>query len=159
MELEQPTDPELVRFKKAQKEGKKTVLFVCTGNAVRSQMAEALVNHFLEDRWTAFSSGFMPMGIHPLVVAVLREIGIDASRQKTKHLDLFNHCEFDLVVTLCSDADKMCTFYPAYARRVHIPFQDPLTSASFGGGRKGLFRKLRDEIQQVIIPQLKEVRL
>ena len=145
---------QLLKFKIAQAAGLKTVLFICTGNAVRSQMAEALVNHLLQGRWAAFSAGFLPAGISPLVVTALKEIGIDAARQPTKHLDLFNGLTFDRVITLCSDADRMCTFYPAYGNRVHLPYTDPLTLSTFGFGWKGLFRKLRDDMKNQLIPYL-----
>jgi len=148
-----PEGPPL-KFKIAQAAGLKTVLFICTGNAVRSQMAEALVNHFLKGRWAAFSAGFLPAGISPLVVKVLKEVGIDAARQPAKHLDLFNGLTFDRVITLCSDADRMCTFYPAYGNRVHLPYTDPLTQSTFGFGWKSLFRKLRDDMRNQLIPYL-----
>jgi arsenate reductase len=145
---------QLLKFKIAQAAGLKTALFICTGNAVRSQMAEALVNHFLKGRWAAFSAGFLPAGISPLVVRALKEIGIDAARQPTKHLDLFNGLPFDRVITLCSDADRMCTFYPAYGNRVHLPYTDPLTLSTFGFGWKSLFRKLRDDMRSQLITYL-----
>ena len=150
-------DGQLLKFKIAQAAGQRTVLFICTGNAVRSQMAEALVNHFLKGRWAAFSAGFLPVGINPLVVKVLKEIRIDAARQPTKHLDLFNGLTFDRVITLCSDADRMCTFYPAYGNRVHLPYTDPLTLSTFGFGWKGLFRKLREDMKNQLIPYLESV--
>jgi arsenate reductase (thioredoxin) len=147
-------DVQKVKFKIARAAGLKTVLFICTGNAVRSQMAEALVNHFLKGRWAAFSAGFLPAGISPLVVKVLKEIGIDAAQQATKHLDLFNGLTFDRVITLCSDADWMCTFYPAYGNRVHLPYTDPLTLSTFGVSWKSLFRKLREGMKKQLIPYL-----
>ncbi len=147
-------DGQLLKFKIAQAAGLKTVLFICTGNAVRSQMAEALVNHFLKGRWAAFSAGFLPAGISPLVVKALKEIGIDAARQPTKHLDLFTGLTFDRVITLCSDADRMCAFYPAYGNRVHLPYTDPLTLSTFGVGWKSLFRKLREDMKKRLIPYL-----
>jgi protein-tyrosine-phosphatase len=148
------SEEQLLKFRNARAAGLKTVLFICTGNAVRSQMAEALVNHFLKGRWAAFSAGFLPAGISPPVVKALKEIGIDAARQPTKHLDLFNGLTFDRVITLCSDADRMCTFYPAYGNRVHLPYTDPLTLSTFGLGWKGLFRKLRDDMKNQLIPYL-----
>jgi arsenate reductase len=148
------SEEQLLKFRNARAAGQKTVLFICTGNAVRSQMAEALVNHTLEGRWAAFSAGFLPAGINPLVVKVLKEIGIDADRQPTKHLDLFNGLTFDRVITLCSDADRLCTYYPAYGSRVHLPYTDPLTLSAFGFGWKGLFRKLRDDMRNQLIPYL-----
>ncbi|MBI5583911.1 MAG: arsenate reductase ArsC [Deltaproteobacteria bacterium] len=147
-------DREKLRFRIARAAGLKTVLFICTGNAIRSQMAEALVNHYRKGRWVAFSAGFQPAGIHPLVVQVLREIGLDAARQETKHVDLFNNCPFDRIVSLCSEADRMCTFYPAFGNRIHLPFQDPLSASVFGFGWQGLFRKLRDEMQEILLPRL-----
>ncbi len=150
-------DREKLRFKIAQAAGLKTILFICTGNAVRSQMAEALVNHFFKGRWAAFSAGFQPAGLHPLVVQVLKEIGVDAGRQETKHVDLFNGCPFDRIVSLCSEADRMCTFYPAFGNRIHIPLQDPLTASVFGFGWKGLFRKLRDDLREIIADRLASI--
>ena len=147
-------DPQKLRFRLARAAGLKTVLFICTGNAVRSQMAEALVNHFRKSRWAAFSAGFQPAGLHPLVVQVLREIGVDPARQETKHVDLFNGCAFDRIFSLCSEADRMCTYYPAFGNRVHIPFQDPLSASVFGFGWLGLFRRLRDDMQAILLNRL-----
>ena len=142
---------ELIRYQKARAEGRKTVLFICTANAVRSQMAEALVNHFLKDKWVAFSAGFMPMAVHPMVVQVMKEIGVDHTLQKAKHLDRFKDFTFDKVITLCSQADAVCTYYPGLEGKEHLPFEDPSLSVfSFLGG-KGLFRKLRDEMKKVLI--------
>ena len=72
---------------------------------VRSQMAEAVVNHFLKAKRVAFSAGFLPLEVHPMVKKVLQEIGIDVSSQKSKHLDTFKDVKFDQVISLCSDAD------------------------------------------------------
>ncbi|MFH0786191.1 MAG: arsenate reductase ArsC [Pseudomonadota bacterium] len=147
---------ELLRYQKAKALGRKTVLFICTANAVRSQMAEALVNHFLGDQWAAFSAGLMPIGIHPMVVKVLQEIGVDSSAQRAKNLELFTDLKFDKVITLCSEADEVCTYYPGLEGKEPIPFEDPsLSYASFFGG-KGLFRALRDEMKKVLIEYLGE---
>ena len=148
---------ELIRYQKAKAEGRKTVLFICTGNAVRSQMAEALVNHFLKDKWTAFSAGFLPMEVHPMVKKVLSEIGIDVSSQRSKHLDTFQGLTFDKVTTLCSDADQVCAYYPGRAEWEHMPFQDPLLTYKMTFGGKGLFRSLREKMQETIIPFLEEL--
>lgn len=145
---------ELIRYQKAKTEGRKTVLFICTGNAVRSQMAEGLVNHFLKDKWTAFSAGFLPMEVHPMVKKVLSEIGIDVSSQRSKHLDAFQGLTFDKVITLCSDADQVCAYYPGLAEWVHIPFQDPLLAYKMSFGGRGLFRRLREKMQKQIVPYL-----
>ena len=147
---------ERARCQEARAAGKKTVLFICTGNAVRSQMAEALVNHFLKDKWAAFSAGFLPSGIHPLVKKVLQEIGIDLSSQTSKHLDSLQGCRFDRVITLCSEADEVCTYYPGLTKKEHIPFQDPSLSLPLLFGGKTLFRKLRDEMKKMLIPLLEK---
>jgi arsenate reductase len=147
------------RLVQARAAGLKTVLFVCTGNSIRSQMAEALVNHFLHDRWAAFSAGVLPAPIHPLVIQVLREIGIEIPLPRTKHLDLFQNFEFNLVVSLCADADRMCSFYPTLGRRLHLPFRDPLQTSLLGFGWKGLFRDLRDDMKGKLIPLLENLDL
>jgi arsenate reductase len=132
------------------------VLFICTGNAVRSQMAEALVNHFLKDRWEAFSAGFLPLEVHPKVKKVLNEIGIDVSSQKSKHLDTFKDLKFDKVITLCSDADAVCAYYPGMPEWSHIPFEDPNLSPTMSFGGSGAFRDLRKKLEKTIIPYLKD---
>ncbi len=149
-------DPELIRYQKARAEGRKTVLFICTANVVRSQIAEALANHFLKDRWAAFSAGFLPLEVHPMVKKVLYEIGIDVSSQKSKHLDTFKEVKFDKVITLCSDADKVCAYYPGLTEWEHIPFQDPALSHPSIFGERGRFRKLRDEMKEILIQRLKD---
>lgn len=145
------------RFSAARAAGLKTVLLVCSGNAVRSQMAEALVNHFLKGRWAAFSAGYLPAPFHPLVGRVLQEIGIEIDNPRTKHLDLFQDFHFDLVVSLCADADQACSFFPTLGRRVHLPFRDPLETSPMGFGWKGLFRELRDELRKKLIPFLERL--
>ncbi len=149
-------DEELIRYQRAKAEGRKTVLFICTANVVRSQMAEALVNRFLKDTWTAFSAGFLPMEVHPMVKKVLAEIGINVSSQRSKHLDAFQGLTFDKVITLCSDADQVCAYYPGLAEWEHLPFQDPALSHDSIFGVKGRFRKLREEMKEILIPRLKD---
>lgn len=155
MEIESnlQSGPEGQRYQEAKARGKKTVLFVCTANAVRSQMAEALVNHFLRDRWAAFSAGFLPGKIHPMAVAVLKEIGIEASSQTSKHFDSFKDFTFDKVITLCDQADKECAYYPGL-KKEHLPFPDPGAAFLTILGGKGSFRKVRDELRNVLFPYL-----
>jgi arsenate reductase (thioredoxin) len=89
----------------------KRVLFICTHNSARSQMAEALVNHDLAERVKAFSAGTEPSSVHPLAVAVMRELGIDISNQRSKGLEEFATQKFDYVLTLCSQADESCPVF------------------------------------------------
>jgi arsenate reductase len=117
-------------------------------------MAEALVNHFLKDQWVAFSAGFLPLALHPMVKKVMEEIGVELSSQKSKHIDLFKDYRFDKVITLCSEADEVCTYYPGLALKEHLPFQDPALSYSSPFGGKGPFRKLRDQMKKMLIDRL-----
>lgn len=149
-----PFDQEVVRYQKAKAEGKKTVLFLCTANAVRSQMAEALVNHYLNDQWAAFSAGYLPMDVHPLVIKVMNEIGADLSLQKAKHINSFLDLRFDKIITLCTAADTVCASYPGLGPKDHIPFEDPALSYSSIFGGKGLFRDLREKMKTTLIPYL-----
>ncbi|QJA06520.1 arsenate reductase ArsC [Thermosulfurimonas marina] len=119
----------------------KRVLFVCTENACRSQMAEALANHFFRDRVRAFSAGVRPKEVHPLAREVLSELGIETSGLRSKHLDEFSGEEFDLVVTLCDSAAAECPYFPGARRRIHLPFPDPSRE-----GTPEAFRRVRDLI-------------
>lgn len=146
----------MLRCKIAKAAGLKTVLFICTGNAVRSQIAEALVNHFLKGKWSAFSAGTAPAAVNPYAVKIMKEIGIDISLNETKPVDIFMSCSFDRVVTLCSDADTICTDYPATVRKEHMPFNDPLSTYAFRFLPLSAFRELRDEIKSKILEYLGE---
>jgi arsenate reductase len=122
------------------------VLFLCTGNSCRSQMAEAIVNTRIGDSWQAFSAGTKPAGnIHPLTVEVLEEIGIKHSG-KPKNASTFYGSEFDLVVTVCDAAAEDCPIWLGTNPQIHLAFEDP---ASFEGDQESTlskFRQVRDEI-------------
>lgn len=129
---------------------KKTVLFLCTGNSARSQMAEAIVNHRLGDRWEAVSAGTRPAGfVHPMAVRVLREIGIDHTG-RSKSVDEFKGRPFDLVVTVCDTAAEECPLWLGQGKRVHVGFPDPAATA--GGEEEILaaFRSVRDAVSREI---------
>jgi arsenate reductase (thioredoxin) len=147
-------DGEIIRWHLARAIGRKTVLFLCSGNAVRSQMAEAIINHQLGKDWAAFSGGIFPMPLWKPVAQALREIGIDASGGKPKHIELFLGCRFDMIISLCSSADDFCTAFPGQGRRKHLPFEDPFTSPFFGIGDLNRTRKLRDDMRDIICPYL-----
>ncbi|MBI5233811.1 MAG: arsenate reductase ArsC [Deltaproteobacteria bacterium] len=144
-------DDEVSRCRTAGASGLKTVLFICSGNSVRSQIAEALVNHYLKDRWAAFSAGFMPMEVNRNVIKVMAELGIDMSGRWAKHIDLFKDCSFDRIITLCSDADGMCLNYPVHEEKDRIVFHDPVTSYGFMFSSLSLYRDLRDEMKKKLI--------
>lgn len=147
-------DREVVRWHLAKSLGRHTVLFVCSGNAVRSQMAEAIANHYLGKDWAAFSGGLFPMPLWKPVAQALHEIGVSTVGSKPKHIDLFLGCRFDAIVSLCSSADEFCTAFPGDGRRKHMPFDDPFTSPFFGIGDMNRTRKLRDDMRRRICPYL-----
>ena len=126
---------------------KKRVLILCTGNSARSQMAEGLLRHDAGDRFDVESAGTKPSRLRPEAIAVMRELGIDISGQRSKHLDAFTGQAFDYVLTVCDQANESCPLYPATTHRLHQSFEDP---AAFDGSeeeRLAQFRRVRDQIR------------
>ena len=120
---------------------KRKVLFLCTGNSCRSQMAEAIVNARFDDEWQAFSAGTRPAGyVHPKAVAALAEIGID-HQGRSKLVDEFKDQDFDLVVTVCDSAAEECPLWLGKGKKVHHSFPDPARTDKLED-----FRAVRDEI-------------
>jgi len=130
------------------------VLFLCTGNSCRSQMAEAIVNaRYLE--WRAFSAGTQPTGfVHPMAIQVLHEIGIE-HRGESKSVDRFRDEEFDLVVTVCDDANESCPVWLGKGKRVHEGFRDPAKVQGTDDERLVVFRQVRSEMLEKIPALLK----
>jgi len=129
----------------------KRVLFLCTGNSCRSQMAEALVNHDLGQSWTAFSAGSRPAGfVHPLALQVLSEIGIE-HHGRSKSVDEWRRQEFDLVITVCDDAAEECPLWLGQGRRVHIGFPDPALATGTPEEIRAVFRQVRDDIRTRVV--------
>ncbi|MCS6994717.1 MAG: arsenate reductase ArsC [Anaerolineales bacterium] len=132
----------------------KKVLFLCTGNSCRSQMAEAIVNARFGDEWQAVSAGTRPAGYtHPKAIAALAEIGIQ-HQGRSKHVDEFLGQEFDLVVTVCDSAAEDCPVWLGKGKKVHHSFFDPAITDDMAD-----FRRVRDEIAQVIPNLLREANL
>jgi arsenate reductase len=132
---------------------KRKVLFLCTGNSCRSQMAEAIVNARLGDAWEAYSAGTQPAGyVHPLALAVLAEIGI-LHRGRSKHADEYRDVPFDLVVTVCDAAAEACPVWLGQGRRVHLGFPDPAQATGSEDEVMAVFRAVRDDIAREV-PQL-----
>ena len=123
------------------------MLFLCTGNSARSQMAEALLRMVGGDRWEVRSAGTAPAGLHPLTVAVLAEIGIDVSHAESKHLDRFIGEPWDFVITVCDQANESCPLFPGEGRRLHWGFRDPAAVSGSEERRRAAFRRTRDEIR------------
>lgn len=134
---------------------KKQLLFLCTGNSCRSQIAEGLVNRFLGEEWQAYSAGTDPAGyVHPLAVEVMAELGIDISGQQSKAVDPFRDVDLDLVVTVCDDAAENCPVWLGQGRRVHRGYRDPATATGGHEERLAVFRQVRDEIRRGVIALL-----
>ena len=125
----------------------KKVLFLCTGNSCRSQMADGLVNHDFVGRIEAFSAGTEPHGLNPKAVQVMAEIGIDISGNSSDHLDRYAGQSFDYVITLCGDAHEKCPLFFGGVQRLHMGFEDPPKATGTETEVMAVYRRVRDEIQ------------
>ena len=129
------------------------VLFLCTGNSCRSQMAEAIVNARLSDDWRAFSAGTVPSGyVHPKAIQALDEIGITHNGE-SKSAEQFREMGFDLVITVCDDAAENCPVWLGKGRRVHLGFPDPAKAEGTDEEQLAVFRTVRDAIAKKV-PEL-----
>ncbi|BAT72398.1 arsenate reductase [Thermosulfidibacter takaii ABI70S6] len=126
------------------------VLFLCTENSCRSQMAEAIAKHFHSDVFDAYSAGVRPKFVNPLAKKVLEEWGINASYLRSKSLKEFEDQTFDLVITLCDSAKEECPFFPGAKKMIHRGFPDPSKATGTEEEILNTFRKVRDEIKSFI---------
>jgi arsenate reductase (thioredoxin) len=124
---------------------KPRLLILCTANSARSQMAEGLVRHDTGGRVEVASAGTQPSVVRPEAIAVMKEIGIDISGHRSKSVAELANDSFDLVLTVCDNANETCPIYPGHATRVHQDFADP--AAVHGHGRLDAFRRIRDEMR------------
>jgi thioredoxin type arsenate reductase len=130
---------------------KKRILFLCTGNSARSQLAEGLMRHLRGNEFEVFSAGTEPKGVHPKTIDVLREIGIDTSAQTSKRIDELPTKDFDYIITLCDSAAQNCPVFLGRGLKMHHGFDDP--AAAKGSDQEILesFRKVRDEIKDFLL--------
>ena len=137
---------------------KQKILFLCTGNSARSQMAEAFVRKYADDRFEAHSAGLEPKGLNPFTVKIMNEVGIDISGQTSKGVDTYlGKMLFQYLVTVCDDADKNCpTVWPGVNTRMHWSFQDPATVEGSEEEKLAKFREVRDLIEAKIKSWLAE---
>ncbi|MFA6242652.1 MAG: arsenate reductase ArsC [Candidatus Hydrogenedentales bacterium] len=129
------------------------VLFLCTGNSCRSQMAEGWAKHLKGDEVEAYSAGTNPHGLNPLAVRVMAEAGVDIAGHTSKHVDALKHVNLDVVVTVCGDAHEHCPLFPGKTRVVHVGFDDPPRLAANAASEEealGHYRRVRDEIRAFI---------
>jgi len=126
---------------------KKRVLILCTGNSARSQMAEGLLRHDSGDRFTVESAGTKPSTVRPEAIAVMKEVGIDISSHRSKHVDEFARQNFDYVLTVCDNAKESYPVFFGKATRLHHSFNDPAAVEGTDEKRICAFRKVRDELR------------
>ena len=122
------------------------VLILCTGNSARSQMAEGLLRQLAADRFEVFSAGTKPGTVRQEAVLVMKEIGIDISGHRSKHVNEFAGQPFDYVLTVCDNAKESCPVYPVRTKQVHQSFEDPVAVRGSEAERLDAFRRVRDQL-------------
>lgn len=127
---------------------RKRVLILCTGNSARSQMAEGLLRHVAGDRFEVQSAGVAPTEVRAEAITVMRELGIDISKQRSKSVAEFTGQEFAYVITVCDNANEQCPVFPGNTKRIHWSFADPAAAEGDEPTRLVVFRRVRDEILQ-----------
>ena len=134
------------------------VMFLCTGNSCRSQMAEGFAREYGKGIIEPFSAGLMASRVHPRAIEVMKEIGIDISGQSSKEIapELLN--QMDVVITLCGHAEASCPMTPPHIKRLHWPIDDPVGTVGTEEEIMNAFRKARDEIKKRILKFIEEVR-
>ncbi len=129
---------------------KPTILILCTGNSCRSHLAEGILRRALGDGFSVQSAGSEPAGyVHPLAARVMKEMGIDISGHRSKHLEEFLHQPVETVITVCGRADQACPAFPGQVNRYHWGFDDPARAVGTEEEKLAVFRRVRDEIRKV----------
>ena len=135
------------------------VLFLCTGNSARSQMAEGWVRALLSESWLAYSAGTQPIGrVHPLAIEAMSQVGVDISSHLSKHVDAVRQVPFDLVVTVCDNAAANCPLWLGSGTVVHLPFPDPAAVDGPRAERLAAFCQARDSIRETVVPYLEGLK-
>jgi arsenate reductase len=134
-------------------EPKFKILFLCTGNSIRSQMAEGWARHLHGETIEIYSAGIIPVGLNANAVEVMAEVGVDISRQESKHVGILQGIAFGCVVTLCSHAREHCPIFPGKVKTIHVEFDDPSSLAIASRTREEMlfhYRRVRDEIRTFV---------
>jgi arsenate reductase len=137
---------------------KARVLFLCTHNSARSQMAEGLLRHFAGDRFEVHSAGTEATHVRPLAIRAMEEIGVDISGQESKTLDRYLGEPFDYVITVCDDANEACPFFPGATNRLHWSLPDPSAAQGSEEERLAVFRPVRDALRDRVQAELVDGR-
>jgi arsenate reductase (thioredoxin) len=132
------------------------VLFLCTENSCRSQMAEGLVNHDLAGQVQAFSAGVRPSRVNPRAIQVMDELGIDISQHRSKSVDDLAWERFDMVITVCDLAQEQCPIFAGETEVIHVSFPDPAKAMGTEEEIMAVFRQVRDALREQLVPLLRE---
>ena len=130
---------------------KKRILFICTGNSCRSQMAEGFLRHMSGDKFEVFSAGVKPTQVNPLAIKVMAEVGVDISKHKSKSAMEFIGQQFDYVITVCDNAKQTCPIFPGHYEKLHWSLEDPAEAKGSEEERLVVFRRIRDEIKDSVL--------
>jgi len=133
---------------------KKKIIVICTGNSIRSQIAEGFLKKY-RSNWEIRSAGTNPKGLNPITVDVMMEKGIDISDQKSKGVENFLGENFDYVITVCNNAKESCPLFPGKAKLIHWNFEDPAEVEGGMNEKLFAFRKVRDQIEEKVIEFIK----
>ena len=134
------------------------VLILCTGNSARSQMAEGLLRHDSGGKFEVESAGTKPSQVRREAIEAMKEIGIDITSHRSKHVDEFQNQPFDYVLTVCDNANESCPIYPGQTNRIHHSFDDPAAVQGTEEERLAAFRRVRDEIRDYLRSFAREVQ-
>jgi arsenate reductase len=138
---------------------KKRVLFLCTGNSARSQMAEGFLRHLAGEKFDVFSAGVNPTQVNPLAIKVMAEAGVDISKHKSKSAMEFIGQKFDYVITVCDNAKQTCPVFPGKYEKIHWSLEDPAEVQGSEEERIITFRRIRDKIEHNIKDWIKSIAL
>lgn len=127
---------------------KKKILVLCTGNSCRSQIAEAYLRHFFDDKAEVYSAGVETHGVNPRAITTMKEDGIDISNHTSNHVDEYENIDFDIVITVCDNAKERCPFLPTKAKKLHHNFPDPAKATGTEEEILNEFRRVRQMIKE-----------
>lgn len=138
---------------------KRRVLFLCTGNSCRSQMAEGFLRYIAGAKFEIVSAGLEPSTVNPRAIQVMNEVGIDISQHTSKDVNQFIGQQFNYIITVCDNAKERCPYFPAKAKRIHWSFEDPAKATGTEEEILAVFRKVRDQIKDKINEFLKQIEV
>ena len=134
---------------------KKNIIFICTGNACRSQIAHGLLKNLAGNRFNVYSAGSHPSRVHPMSIKVMQEVGIDISHHTSDHIDDYLDKGMDIVITVCDNANKLCPIFPGNVYRLHWSIDDPFSGWDYDESQIDSFSNTREEINDRIRDFLK----